>query len=173
MMTVTLSGRPAVSHPPASLASSVRIQAGLALLTLAASASIAFALPPEEERGSDLTVGPATICRDVQDRTPIEAGESFPPDVGRLYCFTRINGAVEPTHATHVWFHENREIDRIEVNVGGPTWRTWSYKTIPPGWIGAWRVDIEDADGVIIYSLPFTITEEAPGEESAPDTSGR
>ena len=140
---------------------------------MAASASIALALPPEGKRGSDLTVGSAAICRDVQEREPIDSGNSFPPGVGRLYCFTRVNGAAEPTHVTHVWFHDDKEVHRMELNVDGPTWRTWTYKTIPPEWTGAWRVDIEDADGVIIYSLPFTIAAETPADEPSGGQSDR
>ena len=147
--------------------------AWLALIAMAASASVALALPPEGERGSNLTVGSATICRDVQEREPIDSGDSFPPGVGRLYCFTRVNGAAEPTHVTHVWFHDDKEVHRMELNVGGPSWRTWTYKTIPPEWTGAWRVDIEDADGVIIYSLPFTIAAETRTDEPSGGQSGR
>ncbi len=147
--------------------------AWLVLFAMAASASIALALPPEGKRGSDLTVGSAAICRDVQEREPIDSGNSFPPGVGRLYCFTRVNGAAEPTHVTHVWFHDDKEVHRMELNVDGPTWRTWTYKTIPPEWTGAWRVDIEDADGVIIYSLPFTIAAETPADEPSGGQSDR
>ncbi len=162
MMTFTPPRRPNASH---------RI-AWLALFVMSASASSALALPPEEKRGSDLTVGTAAICRDVQEREPIDSGNSFPPGVGRLYCFTRVNGAAEPTHVTHVWFHDDKEVHRMELNVDGPTWRTWTYKTIPPEWTGAWRVDIEDADGVIIYSLPFTIAAETPADEPSGGQSG-
>jgi hypothetical protein len=147
-----------------------RVIAGL-LFAMLASLTLGAA-PPEGERGSDLTVGPAAICRDVRDRTPIDKGSTFPTTVGRLYCFTRINGATEPTQVTHVWFHGDREVHRMELSIGGPSWRTWTYKTIPPEWTGSWRVDIQDANDVIIYSLPFTVSDEPatgePGEPQSP-----
>ena len=172
-MTVTPAGRPTAPHQTGRLSPGSALVVWLALLAIAASASMALALPPEGKRGSDLTVGPAAICRDVQEHEPIDIGDSFPPDVGRLYCFTRVNGAAEPTHVTHVWFHNDREVHRVELNVDGPTWRTWTYKTIPPEWTGDWRVDIEDAEGVIIYSLPFRIGAETPGDEPSGGQPGR
>jgi hypothetical protein len=131
-----------------------------------------LALPPEGE-GSSLTVPDASICTEVRDREPVGAGTRFPASVGRLFCFTRVAGAIEPTHVTHVWYHGEREVHSIDLQVGGPSWRTWSYKTIPSDWTGAWRVDVKDANGVIIYSLPFTVSDE-PGEQpAAPGGRGR
>ena len=145
-----------------------RFVAGL-VFAIFGSIALAAAQSDEGGRGSELTVGPAAICRDVQDRTPIDEGSTFPTTVGRLYCFTRINGAAEPTSVTHVWFHGDREVHRMELSVGGPTWRTWTYKTIPPEWTGSWRVDVQDANDVIIYSMPFTISDEpAPEDQRDP-----
>ena len=127
----------------------------------------ALALPPEGE-GSSLTVPDAAICTEVRDREPVGSGTKFPASVGRLYCFTRVAGAIEPTHVTHVWYHGEREVHSVDLQVGGPSWRTWSYKTIPPGWTGSWRVDVKDANGVIIYSLPFTVSEESGEPPAAP-----
>jgi len=144
----------------------------LAALVFAMLVPLALPVPaaaqPEEGHGASLTVPDAVICTDVQDREPNGAGSTFPPTVDRLFAFTRIAGATEPTHVSHAWFHEDREVHRIQLSVGGPAWRTWSYKTIPPGWTGSWRVDVEDARGVIIYSLPFTVSAEAQQQEQAP-----
>jgi Protein of unknown function (DUF2914) len=122
----------------------------------------------EEGGGSRLTVPEAAICTEVKDRQPEGTGTTFPPSVGRLYCFTRVAGAADPTHVTHVWFHEDKEVHRVDLQVGGPSWRTWSYKTVPPGWTGKWRVDVQDAGGEVIYSIPFTIGEEGAPPSSAP-----
>lgn len=138
--------------------------------------AVLAAVPLRAEQGQGLTVPRAAICTSVRDREPVGEGSTFPPTVGRLYCYTRIQGATEPTHVTHVWFHGEREVHRMDLEVAGPSWRTWTYKTIPPEWTGSWRVDIEDANGVIIYSIPFTIAgedepERSP-EERAPEQEG-
>lgn len=143
----------------------------LAALTCSLLTATADALAPEGE-GSQLTVPEASICTEVRDREPVGAGSRFPSSVGRLYSFTRIAGAAEPTHVTHVWYHGEREVHSIALTVGGPSWRTWSYKTIPSDWTGSWRVDVKDANDVIIYSMPFTVSDE-PGEAPAAPGGGR
>ncbi len=140
----------------------------LPLLLAISPAGGASAAP--EGAGSALTVPQASICTEVKDREAVGAASQFPTTVGRLYCLTKIAGAAEPTHVTHLWYHEDKQVHKVELSVGGPAWRTWSYKTIPPGWTGSWRVDVTDASGVVIYSIPFTISDqagEAKGEPSS------
>ncbi len=114
---------------------------------------------PPTKAGSPLTVPQASICTEVKDREAVGSAARFPSSVGRLYCLTKIVGAAEPTTVTHLWFHGDTQVHKVELTVGGPAWRTYSYKTIPPGWTGEWRVDVEDAKGVVIYSIPFTISD--------------
>jgi len=135
------------------------LAAGTALITRAAA---------PEGAGSELTVPQASICTEVKDREAVGAGSEFPSSVGRLYCLTKIAGATDKTHVTHLWFHEDQQVHKVDLSVGGPGWRTWSYKTIPPGWTGKWRVDVQDAAGVVIYSIPFTVTERSAAPAGTP-----
>lgn len=128
---------------------------------LIASAALPTLAAAPETAGSPLTVPQASICTDVKERQAVGAATQFPTSVGSLYCLTKIEGAAEKTHVTHVWFHGDSEVLKVELQVGGPGWRTWSHKTIPPGWTGSWRVDVQDANGVVIYSIPFTISDQA------------
>jgi hypothetical protein len=128
-------------------------------------ALVAAAVAPAAASG--LKVSDAVICRDVQDRTPIEPGDSFPSDVGKLFCFTRILGAQEETQVTHVWFLNDRQISLVNLKVGSPNWRTWSSKNILPEWVGDWKVEIRDADGNVIHTLEFTTYKPGEAVESA------
>jgi DUF2914 family protein len=119
-----------------------------------------------EGAGSRLTVPQAFIGTDVKDKEIVGAGSRFPSSVGRLFCLTRISGAPEPTKVTHRWFFGDRQVHKVDLQVNGTTWRTWSFKTIPPGWTGEWRVDVEDVNGTVIYSIPFTIGGAAAGGKS-------
>lgn len=105
----------------------------------------------------DLVVDEAVICKAVVDRMPQDQGEKFPADVGRVYCFCRISGAVEATTITHVWKKGETEMATVELNVGASPWRTWSSKTLDPSWTGAWTVEIKDAQGTVVQTLSFTI----------------
>jgi hypothetical protein len=131
---------------------------------LAAWASPAQEPPPAEpapETGSPapstLSLGAAAVCRDVQDRTPVDEGTSFPSDVGVLFCFTQVLGAEEPTQVYHRWYAGDRMVLEIPIAVKAATWRCWSRKTIPPSWSGPCRVDIATDAGDVIGTASFTL----------------
>jgi len=105
----------------------------------------------------ELTVDEAVICKAVADRMPQDSGETFPADVGQLCCFCKIAGASEATTITHVWKKGEMQMAAVELNVGGSPWRTWSSKTIDPGWTGAWTVEIQDAQGNVLQTLNFVV----------------
>lgn len=109
----------------------------------------------QEERG--LRVTEAVICRDVVDRTPQGTGEVFPSSVGKLFAFTRIEGATGETNIKHLWFFNDRLMAEVSLPVRSANWRTYSSKRILPQWTGSWRVDITTEDGLLLKSLHFRI----------------
>ncbi len=122
------------------------------IATMAVSAGLAAFAAYQE-----LAVDEAVICMAVADRMPQEPGETFPADVGRVYCFCQLSGAAEATTITHVWKKGGTEMSAVELDVGASPWRTWSSKTIDPGWTGAWTVEIQDAQGSVLRTLTFAI----------------
>ena len=98
------------------------------------------------------------ISKDVIDRTPVEAGSSFSVSLGKLFCFTKINGALNPTHVTHVWSFDGTERARVELEVNSPSWRTYSSKIIENHEVGAWRVEVVDSAGNVLQTLNFEVT---------------
>lgn len=107
---------------------------------------------------SNLQVEVATVAKDVIDRAPVEAGSSFPASVGKLFCFTKITGALNPTHVTHVWFFDGTERARVELEVNSASWRTYSSKNIENHEAGAWRVEVVDSAGNVLQTLNFEVT---------------
>jgi hypothetical protein len=98
----------------------------------------------------------AVIARSVFDRAPQDTGTAFPADVGALVLWTRVtDGAGETLH--HVWYHGDTEVGDIELQVGGSPWRTWSRKTVPAEWTGAWHVEVRDAAGTLLKRIDFTV----------------
>ena len=122
---------------------------GLALMTLLT--------PQNVWAQAELTVTESAISRDVVDRMPVDANTTFPSDVGRLYCWTRITGAEGETTVHHVWIHGDEERADLELNVGAASWRTWSNKAIVPEWTGDWRVEVRDANGNVLETIRFTV----------------
>lgn len=106
-----------------------------------------------------LEVKEATITTLVSERAPVDAIQTYPATVEQLYCFTRVVGATSDTSIVHVWYLNGTEMARIELPIRPESWRTWSKKTIFPGSAGEWQVDILDAEGALMKSVSFILTE--------------
>ena len=108
---------------------------------------------------ADLQVEDAAVCTDVVDRQPVDSGTSFSVSTGRLYCYTRIVGAQDPTQVVHAWYFGDEERARVTLSVGGSNWRTYSSKQLQEHEIGAWRVEVLDADGNLLETVAFDVTQ--------------
>ena len=127
-----------------------------------ASALIVLSLvlfPAAAAFAADLQVEEAVVCTNVVDREPVDSAVSFPASVGRLYAFTRIIGAPDPTQVVHVWYYGDVERARVTLAVNGSNWRTYSSKVIQEHEIGAWRVEVLDADGNSLDTVQFDVTQ--------------
>jgi hypothetical protein len=107
---------------------------------------------------ASLQVLDATVSRDVIQRAPVDAGDSFPASVGRLFCFTRMVGAQSPTEVTHVWYFGDVERAQVKLSVQAAQWRTWSSKIIQPHEVGQWFVDVIGPGGKVLQTLQFKVT---------------
>ncbi|UCF80591.1 MAG: DUF2914 domain-containing protein [Acidobacteriota bacterium] len=112
---------------------------------------------PEETTA--ITVDRIAACTGIEEREPVGSSDSFPADVGEVYCFTHIKGADGETTVTHVWYQGETERARVELNVRSASWRTWSKKKIPAEWAGSWRVVVVDESDNEIGSTSFTVGE--------------
>jgi hypothetical protein len=102
-------------------------------------------------------IADAVITTAVVDREPVDAVEAFPVQNGKLYCFTRVVGAEEPTFVYHLWYRENQLMSRVELPVKSSSWRTWSAKNLLEDGPGDWRVEIQDASGRLLQKLSFKL----------------
>ena len=127
--------------------------------------------PVTKEAASDaLELGRLAVCVGVEERKPVGEAASFPSDVGKLWCFTKVLNAQEPTQIFHRWYVGDRLVNEIPINVKGISWRCWSAKTIQPGWSGDCRVEILTEEGDVIGTQEFQLS--SPGEASASSSEG-
>lgn len=105
----------------------------------------------------DMNVTTAVVATGVQDREPTGVAEAFPADVGQLFFYTVFEGDFPETTVTHVWFRNEEEVSRVELQVRGPRWRTWSSKTIIAEWTGDWVARVVDASGTVLAEAAFTV----------------
>lgn len=125
---------------------------GVVLPTLALSQE--KSLQPE---GESLRVARDIVTTGVINREPIDDASVLPPSMGSLYYFTEVEGAYTPTHITHIWYYQERQMAKVPLSVEGPRWRTWSSKRILENWVGAWRVEAVDLDGHVLSSQTFDV----------------
>lgn len=119
-------------------------------------AAVAAGAAPAQEPAAAVGVE-AVLARSVVDRLPQDTGTAFPADVGELVLWTRVTGAAAESAIHHVWLRGDQEVADIELHVGGSPWRTWSRKTIPADWTGAWHVEVRDAAGSVLKRIDFSI----------------
>ena len=106
---------------------------------------------------AELKVEQGAITTQVTNRTPVDDVKSTSAAVGKLFCFTKVTGADADTSVTHVWYHAGKEMNRVTLAVKGASWRVWSSKSIQPELKGEWKVDVLDAAGKVLTSIPFTV----------------
>ena len=119
--------------------------------------SLALGNATDKGKTGSLRVLDRTICLNISDLKCLGRDTQFPPDVGKLYCLTRIVGAPGPTSVTHVWYFGDRERLRVHLAVKSANWRTYSSKNIRPREIGVWRVEILDPEGKRLAVCKFSI----------------
>jgi hypothetical protein len=105
----------------------------------------------------DMAISQIAICEDVQERTPIGEADSFSNEIGRLWCFTRVQHAEAPTQIFHRWYVGDEMVEEIAINVRGESWRCWSTKSILPSWTGECRVEILTEEGDVISTKTFLL----------------
>ena len=106
-----------------------------------------------------LKVQEFAFCEKVEEREPVSTGEEFSSDIGRVYLWTSIYGAEQPTTIKHIWYYENNKMNEVPLSIKYKRTRTWSYKNIMPEWTGDWHVDVVDEKGNVLKKLSFKIIE--------------
>lgn len=94
---------------------------------------------------------------DRDTRALVGEASTFSAGVDRIWCRTRITGAVEPTQVTHVWYRDGKTVAHVDLTVGSSNWRTVSSKDLLPDWTGVWEVRVIDAAGTLLRTETFTV----------------
>lgn len=113
---------------------------------------------PEKNGGAtSITITEAVVCEDIQNRAPVGSNDVFPQGVTKLYCFTRVVGAMANTTLTHNWYHNGNLKASVQLSIASADYRTWSSKTLASQSSGEWLVEILSEDGKPLQNLLFYI----------------
>lgn len=94
----------------------------------------------------------------IEERVITGEAEVFTTDsVDKVYCWSKITGAEEPTTIKHIWYLGDKVISEVELAINYSSHRTWSYKTMIPEFAGNWKVEAVDADGNLLGVKTFSV----------------
>jgi hypothetical protein len=111
-------------------------------LGLLALGLIAASQPAGQQAASvEIAVG-----KSVASGMPVDTASAFDAAVGQIAGWTRVTGLGAGSKITHQWIH-GADTSRVELNIGGSPWRTYSRKTIPAGATGDWTLEVLGPDG--------------------------
>lgn len=110
------------------------------------------AAPGAIQSQTTLEVDQMVFCAAVKDRVPVGVADTFPADVYRVFCFTRIVGASDTASVSHLWYRGDTLMAERRLVVRSSPWRTWSAQVMREEWQGQWRVEVRTARGALLAS---------------------
>jgi len=127
------------------------------LLLFTASAVFAEAENVSADKEPAFSVRRLVIAGSIENREPVGTVNIFPAVTEKVYCFLEARRIAEDTVAKFVWYHEDKQLDTIELPIKKSSrWRTYSAKTIR-GRKGNWKVELLDAEDNVIDTAGFTV----------------
>jgi hypothetical protein len=114
---------------------------------------IIAAVPPVEQQAPSVEIA---IGKSIESGNAVDTASAFDATVGQVAGWTRVSGVAAGSKITHLWIH-GADTARVELNIGGSPWRTYSRKTIPEGATGDWTLEVLGPDGAKLASKTFTI----------------
>ena len=122
-----------------------------------------FSLTSLSAQTSDYEVTNAVVTTRIANRMPEvqTADNRFAPTVERLFYFTKIEQAMEPTSILHEWYWQGELLASVELDVDSDGWRTWSSKRIMPHQTGSWTVLSKRPDGSTAQTTSFSLEYDA------------
>ena len=105
-----------------------------------------------------MSINTAVIALSVEKRVPVDAAERF--TVGqKVWAWVSVKNLGEASNLTMLWKHDGKVKSRVTLEVGtSKRWRTWSRRTMRAKDTGAWTVEVLDASGQLIETIPFEMT---------------
>jgi hypothetical protein len=89
----------------------------------------------------------AVFTNSVDEREPVNDIDSLSTDSTRVFFFTELVD-LTGTSVTHRWTFNGETMAEVSFEIGAPRWRVFSSKRLIPDWVGVWKVEVVDAQGV-------------------------
>jgi hypothetical protein len=117
---------------------------------------LALIVPAMTFAADDTVISRAIFSTSLEEREPANNLETVPYGEKTIFFFTEILNA-NATSLTHLWTYNDIEIARVKLNIGSDKWRTWSSKQIWHLTPGELKVQVLDAENMILAEKTLTI----------------
>ncbi len=91
----------------------------------------------------------AVFAKKIVKREPVDEITALSADTPDVYFFTELTDMADHT-VTHRWEYDGRHVGETSFKVTASHWRVWSYRKIPPGSTGTWKVKVLNTVGEVI-----------------------
>ena len=122
-----------------------------------------FAQDQEEatlvESPQELTLVQAVMCEGLRSLVPLNEAATFSIEREEVFCFLDFDPVPEKTSIRISWFwRDERRLNR-KFTLYSPRWSTLDSMQLRDADKGPWRVEVKDAEGNILKTLRFSITD--------------
>ena len=103
----------------------------------------------------------AVLCEKLinNNTKPVNEGVVFSSSLGGIFCFTEFDPVYEDTVIYHNYYFKDKFVSPKRLELRRPRWATYSEIHLRESDKGPWRVEITDADGSILSTIRFSITD--------------
>ncbi len=125
--------------------------------------SQAFAQDQEEatpvESPQELTLVRAVMCEGLRGLGPLNEAVAFSIEREEVFCFLNFDPVPEKTPIRISWFWKDERRRNPKFILKPPRWSTLDSMQLRDADKGPWRVEVRDAEGNILKTLRFSITD--------------
>lgn len=109
---------------------------------------------PTDPAPSALRITEFGVGTGVEDRNLVGQSDRFAEGT-RVWFWTRVEGGASGHKIDHVWLRQGVEGTHLSLEIGGPSWRTYSIQTLFTGAAGDWAVEARDDQGRVLARSEF------------------
>ncbi len=125
----------------------------------AASAQATSLIPLAPPDPKVLHLSQAIMCETIENFKPVNRSMVFPVSQGTVMCFTDFDVVAQETEIYHLWINRDTLVYRKRLILKPPRWASVSSIKLREADKGPWRVEIRDAEGRLLTTLRFSITD--------------
>lgn len=101
----------------------------------------------------------AVMCEEIENYLPVYPAVVFSIAQEKIICFTTFDPVPETMDIFHKWYKRDHLVSLAKLTLKPPKWSSFSSMQLRNLDKGPWRVDIENADGLILKTLRFSISD--------------